>query len=174
VAQLGADGHAVAFPADPGGPVQSKSLGMTGLGLLVLCAGIVTGVAAIERPAGSAPAPSAAAPTGEAATIVVDYPLDDSIFPPDMAAPTFLWRDASPATSWQVDVVFADDGPPLRLKTLGPRLRVGEIDPRAVGPTNELPKLTPDQAAARTWKPDAARRRAADKPAGPAPITRTS
>ena len=35
-------------------------------------------------------------------------------------------------------------------------MRVGEIDPRAVGPTNELPKLTPEQAAARTWKPDAA------------------
>jgi hypothetical protein len=35
-------------------------------------------------------------------------------------------------------------------------MEIGEIDPRAVGATNELPKLTPEQAAARTWRPDAA------------------
>jgi tetratricopeptide (TPR) repeat protein len=53
-----------------------------------------------------------------------------------------------------VEVSFADGGTPVRAKPLGPRMRVGEIDPRAVGPTNEPPKLTPEQAAARTWKPD--------------------
>src|SRR4030042_219534 len=36
-----------------------------------------------------------------------------------------------------------------------PRQR-GGIDPRAVGTTNELPKLTPEQAAAHTWVPDPA------------------
>ena len=40
------------------------------------------------------------------ATIVIDYPADGSIFPPDMAAPTFLWRDTAPgAVSWQIDVI---------------------------------------------------------------------
>ena len=73
-----------------------------------------------------------------------------------MLLSTFLWRDGSKATSWQVEVSFADGSAPLRAKTLGPRMRVGEIDPRAVGPTNERPKLTAEQAAARTWKPDAA------------------
>ena len=34
-------------------------------------------------------------------------------------------------------------------------MQVGEIDPRCVGKTNEPPKLTPQQAAAHTWKPDA-------------------
>jgi tetratricopeptide (TPR) repeat protein len=86
--------------------------------------------------------------------IVVDYPEEGSVFPPDFASPTFLWRDASTATSWRAEVTFADGGAPVRAETLGPRMRVGEIDPRAVGPTNEPPKLTPEQAAARTWKPD--------------------
>ncbi len=93
---------------------------------------------------------------GSAASIVVDYPLEGSLFPPDFAPPTFLWRDASPAVSWRVEVVFADGGAPLRRDTPGPRMRVGEIDRRAVGPTNRLPALTPEQAAARTWRPDAA------------------
>ncbi len=126
-------------------------------GLLVVGAGLVTGAAVVEGPAaGSSAAAALAAPAGDASSIVVDYPQDGSVFPPDIEAPTFLWRDASKATSWQVEVSFGDGGAPLRAKTLGPRMRVGEIDPRAVGPTNELPKLTAEQAAARTWKPDAA------------------
>ncbi len=35
-------------------------------------------------------------------------------------------------------------------------MRVGEIDPRCVAPTNELPRLTPEQAAMRTWTPEQA------------------
>jgi hypothetical protein len=34
-------------------------------------------------------------------------------------------------------------------------MRVGPIDARCVSPTNELPKLTAEQAAARSWRPDA-------------------
>jgi Tol biopolymer transport system component len=86
--------------------------------------------------------------------ITVDYPAADSLFPPDISAPTFLWRDPSPAAAWRIDVTFADGSPSLRVQAAGERMRVGEIDPRCVGPTNELPTLTPQQAAARTWKPD--------------------
>ena len=42
------------------------------------------------------------------------------------------------------------------MKSPGHRPRIGEIDTRAIGETNELPKLTPREAAARSWKPDAA------------------
>ena len=88
--------------------------------------------------------------------IIVDYPGDRSIFPPDFAPPTFLWRDpAGTSTSWRIDVSFADGSPALRVIPAGERMRIGDIDPRCVGPTNELPKLTAEQAAARTWKPDA-------------------
>ncbi len=90
--------------------------------------------------------------------ITVDYPLEGSVFPPDFAAPTVLWRDASPrARFWTIDVSFGEGAAAsLRATSHGERPQIGEIDPRAVGPTNELPRLTPEQAASHTWKPDPA------------------
>jgi tetratricopeptide (TPR) repeat protein len=91
------------------------------------------------------------------AAITVDYPLNQSVFPPDMEPPTFLWRDPSErATTWKIDVAFASGGPALHIASDGPPMKTGEIDPRCVGPTNKLPELTAEQAAAHTWKPDAA------------------
>ena len=112
---------------------------------LILIGAMMAAAVVVERPA-------AAGPT---ASITVDYPADGSIFPPDFAAPTFLWRDAdADAASWRIDVAFAA-GPAIHVTSSGPRLSIGEIDPRAVAPTNQLPKLTPQQAADHTWKPDA-------------------
>ncbi len=103
-------------------------------------------------------ASSAAGPgvPGRQAPIMVDYPMQGSVFPPDMTAPTFLWRDdAQSARTWTVEVEFSDGMAAIRVRARGERMRIGEIDPRAVAPTNELPKLSPQQAAARTWIPDA-------------------
>ena len=89
--------------------------------------------------------------------IVIDYPADGSVFPPDMVAPTFLWRDSAPgAVSWQIDVSFADGSAAIHAAATGERMHIGEIDPRCVAPTNQLPRLTPQQTAARTWIPDPA------------------
>ena len=91
------------------------------------------------------------------AAITVDYPEDGSIFPPEITRPTFLWRDASiAATTWVVDITFSDGSASIQTRSAGERLRIGEIDPRSVSASNELPKLTPQQAAADTWTPDAA------------------
>lgn len=91
------------------------------------------------------------------APIVIDYPTDHSIFPPEITPPTFLWRDpAEAATLWLIDVSFADGSPAIHLKSKGERMALGEIDPRCVAPTNQPPALTPQQAAARTWTPDPA------------------
>jgi len=88
--------------------------------------------------------------------ITIDYPEDGSIFPPDITPPTFLWRDPVPAAkSWRIEIAFADGFVALKLNAPGGRLQIGEIDRNAIGITNELPKLTPQQAAARTWTPDA-------------------
>ena len=88
--------------------------------------------------------------------ITVDYPLEGSVFPPEFPPPRLEWRDASPrATFWTVDVSFGKDAAPaLRATSRGEPIEIGEIDERAVGTTNELPKLTEAQAAARTWRPD--------------------
>lgn len=90
--------------------------------------------------------------------ITVDYPLEGSVFPPEFPPPTVQWRDAAEqATAWTIDVAFGEGAAPsLRAEAKGERLQIGEIDPRALGPTNEPPKLTPEQAAARTWVPDLA------------------
>jgi len=91
------------------------------------------------------------------ASITIDYPADESIFPPDIVAPTFLWRDPEKrATAWRIDVTFADGSAAIQVRSSGERMRVGEIDERCISETNKLPELTPEQAQARTWKPDAA------------------
>jgi len=87
--------------------------------------------------------------------IIVDYPISGSIFPPEITPPTFIWRDgAAGANRWRIDVEFRDGTANIRLVSLGEQPRIGEIDPRCVSSTNELPKLTADQASAHTWSPD--------------------
>src|SRR3974390_2736405 len=90
------------------------------------------------------------------ASIVIDYPADGSMFPPDFAAPTFLWRTpVADAVSWRVSVTF-EDGSAIHVSARGERMRGGAIDPRCISPNNRPPELTPKQAAAHTWVPDTA------------------
>jgi tetratricopeptide (TPR) repeat protein len=101
-------------------------------------------------------AAAAAALNAQPASIIVDYPAEGSLFPPDMVAPTFLWRDPDKrATNWRIDVAFADGSPGIQVRSSGERLQTGEIDERCISETNKLPALTAEQAEARTWKPDA-------------------
>ena len=127
-----------------------------GIYLLITTAAIVTSVAIVGLVAAQqSPRSAVSLSAAELARIAIDYPADGSIFPPDMTAPTFLWRDPDEnAAVWLIDVAFADRSPHIQLKSPGERMRVGEIDPRCVTPTNE-PTLTPEQAATRTWTPDA-------------------
>jgi Flp pilus assembly protein TadD len=115
--------------------------------VVVAAIGVAAGGAAAYFVAGQRPRP-----------ITVDYPLDESVFPPEFPPPTIFWRDASPrATVWAIDVSFGEGAASsLRATSRGEPLKIGDIDPRAVGPTNELPKLTPEQAAAHSWVPDTA------------------
>ena len=106
--------------------------------------------------------------------IRIDYPLPDTIFPPDIAAPTFLFRDpASESKAWLVDVTFSGGSPSIRVKSAGPRLQIGEIDPRCISETNEVPKLTAEQAMTRTWTPDTETWEQIKKQAGGASATVT-
>jgi Flp pilus assembly protein TadD len=95
-------------------------------------------------------------PFGKTGSITIDYPAPGSIFPPEFSAPTWLWRDTDGrATSWSIHVTFADGSPAIRAESAGGRLRLGQSDPRCVSSTNQPPALTPEQAAAHTWVPDA-------------------
>jgi len=64
--------------------------------------------------------------------LTITYPYDGSVFPPEMAAPTFRWTDRSTvSTHWLVVV------------------RCGETQPAAVYALTDRPRWTPDQA---TWE----------------------
>ena len=88
------------------------------------------------------------------AAITVDYPAPGAVFPPDISAPSFRWRDAdAKARVWRIEISFDDGGSPLTLISSGDRFRPADPDPACAG--SALPDLTPDQAAEHTWRPDA-------------------
>jgi len=89
------------------------------------------------------------------AAISIDYPADGSIFPPEIIAPTFLWRDSDArAVIWQIDVGFADGSPALRVRSKGGPMPIGEIDERCAAAGAVPPTLTPQEAVSQSWKPD--------------------
>jgi len=106
------------------------------------------------------------------AQIAIDYPLNGTVFPPDITAPTFLWRDpARSASSWTIDVTFANGATAMHVTSQGEGMKVGEIDPRCISDTNKLPELTKEEAEAHTWKPDATTWSAIKKQAGAGAVT---
>jgi tetratricopeptide (TPR) repeat protein len=93
----------------------------------------------------------------QAASITIDYPAHGSIIPPEIIAPTFLWRDSAGAAKfWRIDVTFGDRTPAIRLTSRGERMPVGEIDERCAKAGAVPPTLTPHEAEAHSWKPEAA------------------
>ncbi len=130
--------------------------------IAVVLAAIVVAVAAIPARGGRPPSARAAKPTTEtgaaaqAGGVVVNYPLEGSIFPPEITAPTFLWHDETEkAVRWQIEIQFADGAAAIRFESEGKHPAIGEIDPRCVAPTNEMPALTAEMASAHSWKPAA-------------------
>jgi tetratricopeptide (TPR) repeat protein len=56
--------------------------------------------------------------------------------------------------NWRINITFADGSAAIHAQSKGEALKIGEIDPRCISTTNELPKLTPEQASAHTWIPN--------------------
>ena len=107
--------------------------------------------------AGTHPGTEQAVPAANPAKIKVDYPLNGSVFPPDITAPTFLWHDPSQTgTGWVIGISFAGHKQ-IRIVAPGKNMQVGELDPDA-GPGLEL---TPEQAAQLKARVDAGESQAA-------------
>jgi Flp pilus assembly protein TadD len=101
------------------------------------------------------PARAGRKPQAPLAPIRIDFPEPDSIFPPDIAPPTMIWRDADEtATAWRIEILFGESAPRVRVSSQGEKLQVGEVDSTLTGYVP--PTLTPEQAAGHAWKPDAA------------------
>ena len=142
--KLSATRRAEGVPAASPSKIASLILALA----LAAVIGETRGIAGYPRSAQAVPA--------HLSSITIDYPLEGSIFPPEIIPPTFLWRDtAENSTRWRIDIAFSDGSPAIHADSAGERLAIGAIDPQCVSSTNELPKLTPEQAAAHIWIPAA-------------------
>lgn len=123
----------------------------------ILLAAIFT-TAALSLLAGRrlAASPEYASPASELAAITIDYPLDGSVFPPEITPPTFVWRDSTTtAKRWLIEFAFADGGEGFRFETSGYAPQITEIDDKA-GSGEGMTPFAPEEIAKRSWRPDAA------------------
>ena len=82
-------------------------------------------------PCGAGPADLLSAYSEKAAypPLKIENPLDGTLFPKDLAAPEFTWKDKNPASdTWAVIVKFAGDGGRLDFVVGKPRWRPSDAD----------------------------------------------
>jgi tetratricopeptide (TPR) repeat protein len=86
-----------------------------------------------DPPAAAPPAVSKSAPLAFPAEpsgrLEIEYPLDETLFPPDIAAPTFVWSEESEGVSeWAIMLRFDGGGELLRFTSSEPTWRPDEPD----------------------------------------------
>jgi tetratricopeptide (TPR) repeat protein len=89
----------------------------------------------------------------ERAETTIDYPTDQSVFPPEIVAPTFLWHDTDEKVdTWLIDVELKKEGQHIYVLVPGKHPPKGEIDPMCVV---DAIKYEPPayQLSARSWTP---------------------
>ncbi|MBN1508557.1 MAG: PD40 domain-containing protein [Sedimentisphaerales bacterium] len=98
----------------------------------------------------------AAAAGGDSLPLVIDYPLDQAVFPPDMAAPTFVWTDPAPkADTWLIDVAGTDTNDHLHILTQGATPpRAHDDDPRTASAAAIAYSPPAPASPLRRWRPD--------------------
>ena len=104
-------------------PIKVMLAAVFGIGSAILIGG-----ATLLRSTGQQQAPIAVPPAG----ITIDYPLNGSVFPPEITSPTFLWHDPSQtAQRWVVEISFRDRSSDMRIEAAGEHMQMGEIDPHS-------------------------------------------
>ncbi len=99
----------------------------------------------------------AADESDEPASLTIDYPLDETIFPPEIVPPTFLWHEPTEqADTWLIDVALAGDSEHIYVLSPGNPPPAGPIDPECISEHNEIYQPTPYQASAGSWTPGGA------------------
>jgi len=100
-------------------------------------------------------AAKAAATSENLSSIEVNYPLDEAMFPPDIAAPTFVWSDsADQANTWLIDMVWGENRSHLYVLTQGatpPPSR--DSDPNTVSKEAAAYKPPTPEVPVRRWMP---------------------
>jgi tetratricopeptide (TPR) repeat protein len=88
--------------------------------------------------------------------ITVEYPQDETVFPPDMAAPTFVWTDGTAdADTWFVDVACRDRDEHVYVLTRGATpLPARDGDPRTASEAAAAYCPPTPTVPPRRWMPD--------------------
>jgi tetratricopeptide (TPR) repeat protein len=88
----------------------------------LLIAALLTLIASRQGLAGQSP--PLAFPDAPSGRLAIAYPLDETLFPPEIAAPTFVWSDETAGVGqWQVLLRFEGADEVLRFLTVEPRWR---------------------------------------------------
>jgi Flp pilus assembly protein TadD len=107
---------------DPGTGTREQRFPASGILLLAAVIALST------LGTGCKPAP-VAFPGETTGQLEIRYPLDETLFPPEIVAPTFVWNDATDGVvSWKVLLRFAGEDQLLRFETTEPRWRPSEAD----------------------------------------------
>jgi tetratricopeptide (TPR) repeat protein len=68
-------------------------------------------------------------PSAATGSLAISYPLDETLFPPEIVAPTFVWKDESKGVAnWVVMLRLQGNGEVLQFPTAEPRWRPSEAD----------------------------------------------
>jgi hypothetical protein len=74
-------------------------------------------------------APPLAFPSEPTGRLEIEYPLDETLFPPEIVAPTFVWKDETEGVAqWEVLLRFDPTDEVRRFPTAEPRWRPSEAD----------------------------------------------
>ena len=88
------------------------------------------------------------------ARLTIDYPHDETVFPPQIVPPTFLWHEPTEdVDTWLIDVAWSGQKDHLVILSAGNPPPTGEIDPECISKNNEIYQPTSYQASARSWTP---------------------
>jgi len=106
---------------------QSRTHGKCQSATAALLFATALALSACERD--STPAPPLAFPSAPSGRLEVTYPLDNTLFPPEIVAPTFVWSDETEGVErWTLLLRFDSAGKVLRFSTAEPRWQPSEAD----------------------------------------------
>ncbi len=78
--------------------------------------GLLFAAAALLAQTVTSPSRSVDAPPADGPEFKILYPFDETLFPPDLAPPTFRWQPVAAACdTWRITLRFQDDLPPVQL-----------------------------------------------------------
>ena len=96
----------------------------------------------------------AAKSAADSSDLKIEYPLDETLFPPDFPAPTVLFNDETAADSWLVEISPAGGGKTLAMLTLAELpMRRATTPPDQRHPSARDYRPSTDQLLAHRFKP---------------------